>query len=105
MKNLNESLEAGKQLINKNIDEALILFENLNKKNPNTEEVLFELGKIYYIKQNFLKSETILKQINNKNNYNLSLLLAKVYKALNKNFSSLKNFLTLYKQSKNIEIE
>ena len=105
MKNFNDTLEFGKQLINKNIDEALILFENLNKENPNNEEVLFELGKVYYIKQNFIRAKIALEQIKNKNNYHLNLLLAKIYKSLNQNFSSLKIFLTLYKQSKNIEIE
>lgn len=105
MNNFIERLEQGKLLINNNIDEALILFENLNKEFPNKEDILFELGKIYYIKQNFVKAKTILEQIKNKKNYHLISLLAKIYKSLNINFSALKNFLTLYAKSKNTEIE
>lgn len=100
-----EKLEKGKLLINKNTDEALILFENLNKEIPNKEEILFELGKIYYIKQNFIKAKTTLEQITNKDNYHLNLLLAKVYKSLNINFHALKVLLMLYKKSKDTEIE
>ena len=68
MNTFNETLEIGKQLINKNLDEALDLFEHLNKDYPHTEEVLFELGKIYYVKQDFIKAKTTLEQIKNKNN-------------------------------------
>ena len=105
MNNFDESLEIGKNLIGKNINEALILFENLNKEFPNKKEVLFELGKIYYIKRDFFKAKIILEQIRDNNNYHLSLLLAKIYKSLNINFSALKLLLMLYKKSKNIETE
>lgn len=105
MNKFNETLEIGKQLINKNLDAALDLFEHLNEDYPYTEEVLFELGKIYYIKQNFSKAKIILEQLHDKSNYHLNLLLAKVYKSLEQNFSSLKIFLELYKKNKDIEIE
>lgn len=105
MKDFIEGLEKGKKLISTNIDGALILFKKLNRNYPNKEEILFELGKIYYIKQDFIKAKTTLEQIKNKNNYHLNLLLAKTYKSLNKNFSSLKLLFNLYKKSKNIEIE
>ena len=105
MNNFDESLETGKNLIDKNINEALILFENLNKEFPDKKDVLFEIGKIYYIKQDFVKSKIYLEKINDKNNYHLNFLLAKVYKSLNQIFSALKILLLLYKKSKNSEIE
>ena len=105
--NFDEKVELCKKLIDIDIDKALVLLEKLKAKFSNKKEVLFELGKIYYIKQNYLQAkknlELIKKQGNN--NYHLNLLLSKIYKSLNQNFSALKILLKLYKTSKNKEVE
>lgn len=104
--NFDKQIELGKKLITDNIDEALVLFEKLKANFSNNKEVLFELGKIYYIKQNYIQAKKNLELIKKQdNNYHLNLLLSKIYKSLNQNFSTLKILINLYKKSKNEEPE
>ena len=104
--NFDEKIELGKKLTAINIDKALVLIEKLKAKFSNKKEVLFELGKIYYIKQNYLQAKKNLELIKKQgNDYHLNLLLSKIYKALNQSFSALKILLKLYKSSKNKEVE
>ena len=104
--NFDEKIELCKKLIDIDIDKALVLLEKLKAKFSNKKEVLFELGKIYYIKQNYLQAKKNLELIKKQgNDYHLNLLLSKIYKALNQSFSALKILLKLYKSSKNKEVE
>ena len=104
--NFDEKIELCKKLIDIDIDKALVLIEKLKAKFSNKKEVLFELGKIYYIKQNYLQAKKNLELIKKQgNDYHLNLLLSKIYKALNQSFSALKILLKLYKSSKNKEVE
>lgn len=57
--NFDEKVELCKKLIDIDIDKALVLLEKLKVNFSNKKEVLFELGKIYYIKQNYLQAKKI----------------------------------------------
>ena len=61
--NFDEKIELCKKLIDIDIDKALVLIEKLKAKFSNKKEVLFELGKIYYIKQNYLQNKKTRKRL------------------------------------------
>jgi MoaA/NifB/PqqE/SkfB family radical SAM enzyme len=100
-----------KELISKkNFDKAIIVLNEIIRKNNNSADAFFELGKIFFIKQDFYNAIiNFEKSISIKDAFYSNLLLAKSLKYIKNYRKSLKIFFKIKKSSfeitENIDVE